>query len=194
MMCESSRQRLQHTSASQVVRAVEQSRAFLARELVQQLVSQKKFIIGILFLGEQIFCRRMWNPCCRLLRQSQVTVDLERLEESRAFPARELVTMGEPNQPQPSPSFMRSNPMMGTQIPAQPYTSFPGVQNNECHFAQIFLSVKNVKCKNTRLAVRLILLCDGQSLYRRCENSVFFLSSHRLSIPLNLLYQTLFLR
>ena len=60
--------RLQHTSASQVVRAVEQSRAFLARELVQQLVSQKKIIIGILFLGEQIFCRRMWNPCCRLLR------------------------------------------------------------------------------------------------------------------------------
>ena len=37
--------RLQHTSASQVVRAVEQSRAFLARELVQQLVSQKKNLL-----------------------------------------------------------------------------------------------------------------------------------------------------
>ena len=43
--------RLQHTSASQVVRAVEQSRAFLARELVQQLVSQKKIYYWNFILG-----------------------------------------------------------------------------------------------------------------------------------------------
>ena len=96
MMCESSRQRLQHTSASQVVRAVEQSRAFLARELVT--MGEPNLIYYWNFYSWAIFfyvCGTHVVGCCDTL--SSVTVDLERLEESRAFPARELVTMGEPN-------------------------------------------------------------------------------------------------
>ena len=87
----------------------------------------------ILDFSEWLDSSRVMYECSRVVRWLDSSSGAVRwlLEESRAFPARELVTMAEPNQPQPSQRFMRSNPMMATKIPAQPYTSFPGVQNNE---------------------------------------------------------------